>query len=150
MAASRSAKSAKRLTVMAWIEDAFGGVVFVKQAKGSRRWTLPGGKVKTGEALVNALRREVREEIGATISTAAPLDILDRPASGSITILYRVLLKPGEFKPRPREIEKIAIRRRLPSGCSEPAAHFWRRAQHCFEPFAIFSYPAPSQRRADR
>ena len=144
-----TAKASKRISVMAWIEDAFGGVIFVRQAKGSRSWTLPGGKVKTGEALVNALRREVREEIGMQISTASPLDILDRPESGSLTILYRVLLKPGTMKPRPPEIEKIGIRRRLPKDTSETAAYFWRRAQHCFEPFALFVHPARGTRRDD-
>jgi ADP-ribose pyrophosphatase YjhB (NUDIX family) len=142
-----SAKTAKRLSVMAWIEDAFGSVVFVRQARDGRRWTLPGGKVKTGEALVNALRREVREEIGVEVATAAPLDILDRPRSGSITILYRVLLKPGVMKPRPREIEKIGVRRRLPKDCTETAAYFWQRAQQSFEPFASFSYSAAGRRQ---
>jgi ADP-ribose pyrophosphatase YjhB (NUDIX family) len=144
-----SNKPGKRLSVMAWIEDAFGGVILVKQAQGSRRWTLPGGKVKPGEALINALRREVREEIGMQIATAAPLDILDRPRSASITILYRVLLKPGVMKPRPGEIEKIGIRRRLPKDTSETAAYFWKRAQHCFEPFSLFIHPARGTRRDD-
>lgn len=149
MAVSRTVKSSKRLSVMAWIEDAFGGVIFVRQAKGSRSWTLPGGKVKTGEALVNALRREVREEIGGQIATAAPLDILDRPESGAITILYRVLLKPGPLKPRPPEIEKIGIRRRLPKGSSETATYFWKRAQQSFLPFAHFAFPPGRPRRTD-
>ena len=147
MPSTAASKSGKRLSVMAWIEDAFGGVILVKQAKGSRRWTLPGGKVKPGEALINALRREVREEIGMQIATAAPLDILDRPRSASITILYRVLLKPGEMKPRPREIEKISIRRTLPKDCSETAAYFWRRAQRSFEPLTLFAHPASASRR---
>ncbi len=146
--ASTSAKSAKRLSVMAWIEDAFGGVVFVRQARDGRRWTLPGGKVKTGEGLINALRREVREEIGVDIAAAAPIDILDRPRSGSVTILYRVLLKPGEMKPRPREIEKIGIRRRLPETSTETAKFFWRRAQHSFEPLSLFAQTWGSRRRS--
>jgi 8-oxo-dGTP pyrophosphatase MutT (NUDIX family) len=146
--ASASSKSAKRLSVMAWIEDAFGGVVFVRQARDGRRWTLPGGKVKTGEALISALRREVREEIGVDIAAAAPLDILDRPRSGSVTILYRVLLKPGVMKPRPREIEKIGIRRRLPESCTETAKYFWQRAQHSFDPLALFAQTWGSRRRS--
>ena len=146
--ASVSAKSAKRLSVMAWIEDAFGGVVFVRQARDGRRWTLPGGKVKTGEALISALRREVREEIGVDIAAAAPLDILDRPRTGSVTILYRVLLKPGVMKPRPREIEKIGIRRRLPEGSTETAKYFWQRAQHSFAPLALFAQTWGTRRRS--
>jgi 8-oxo-dGTP pyrophosphatase MutT (NUDIX family) len=140
--------SAKRLSVMAWIEDAFGGVVFVRQARDGRRWTLPGGKVKTGEALISALRREVREEIGVDIAAAAPLDILDRPRTGSVTILYRVLLKPGVMKPRPREIEKIGIRRRLPEGSTETAKYFWQRAQHSFAPLALFAQTWGTRRRS--
>ena len=146
--ASVSTKSAKRLSVMAWIEDAFGAVVFVRQARDGRRWTLPGGKVKTGEALISALRREVREEIGVEIAAAAPLDILDRPRSGAVTILYRVLLKPGVMKPRPREIEKIGIRRRLPEGSTETAKYFWQRAQHSFEPLALFTQTRGTGRRS--
>jgi ADP-ribose pyrophosphatase YjhB (NUDIX family) len=142
-----SSSGGKRISVMAWIEDSFGGVVFVRQAKGSRRWTLPGGKVNHGEGLVNALRREVREEISMHVVSAAPLDILDRPRAGSVTILYRVLLKPGVMKPRPREIEKISIRRTLPKDCSETAAYFWRRAQRSFEPLTLFAHPASASRR---
>jgi ADP-ribose pyrophosphatase YjhB (NUDIX family) len=146
MAAKNPARGAKRVSVMAWIEDSCGGVVFVRQAKGSRRWSLPGGKVKSGEALVNALRREVREEIGSTVAAAAPLDILDRPRAGSVTVLYRVLLKPGPLKARPGEIEKIAVRRRLPDDSSEAAAYFWRRARHGFYPFSLFSHPVRGTR----
>jgi ADP-ribose pyrophosphatase YjhB (NUDIX family) len=146
---SSSTKGTKRISVMAWIEDAYGGVVLVRQSKGSRQWTLPGGKVKTGEALINALRREIREEICAEIATAAPLDMLDRPRSGSLTMLYRVLLKPGLLRPGEPEIDKIGIRRKLPQGSSETAAYFWRRAQHSFEPFAMFSFPTPGRRRQD-
>lgn len=145
-----SSSGGKRISVMAWIEDSFGGVVFVRQAKGSRRWTLPGGKVNHGEGLVNALRREVREEISMHVVSAAPLDILDRPRAGSVTILYRVLLKPGMMKPRPREIEKIGIRRTLPKDCSETAAYFWRRAQRSFEPLTLFAHPASASRRRAR
>ncbi|MGA0848399.1 MAG: NUDIX hydrolase [Chthoniobacterales bacterium] len=139
--------SAKRISVMAWIEDEFGNVVFVRQAKGSRRWTLPGGKVNSGEGLISALRREVREEISMRVVSAAPLDLLDRPRAGSLTILYRVLLKPGEMKPRPREIEKISFRRTLPADCSETAAYFWKRAQRSFEPLTLFAHPASASRR---
>jgi 8-oxo-dGTP diphosphatase len=49
---------------MAWIEDAEQRVLLVRQAVGLRLWTLPGGKVKRGESLVKALKRELYEETG--------------------------------------------------------------------------------------
>jgi ADP-ribose pyrophosphatase YjhB (NUDIX family) len=143
----RTDNANKKISVMAWIEDACGSVVFVRQAKGSRSWTLPGGKVKTGEALVNALRREVREEIGAQIAVASLIDILDRPAAGSLTILYRVRLKPGPLKARLPEIEKVEIRRSLPKSSTQTASYFWKRAQQCFEPLAHFAYPTVGTKR---
>jgi 8-oxo-dGTP pyrophosphatase MutT (NUDIX family) len=47
---------------MAWIEDSDQNVLLVRQAAGLELWTLPGGKVKRGESLVKALKREVYQE----------------------------------------------------------------------------------------
>jgi len=46
---------------MAWIEDSDQNILLVRQATGLKLWTLPGGKVKRGESLVKALKREVYE-----------------------------------------------------------------------------------------
>jgi 8-oxo-dGTP pyrophosphatase MutT (NUDIX family) len=52
---------------MAWIEDSDQNILLVRQAAGLKLWTLPGGKVKSGESLVKALKREVHEETGLRV-----------------------------------------------------------------------------------
>jgi ADP-ribose pyrophosphatase YjhB (NUDIX family) len=52
----------KEVSVMAWIEDSDQKIFLVRQAAGLKLWTLPGGKVKRGESVVKALKREVHEQ----------------------------------------------------------------------------------------
>jgi ADP-ribose pyrophosphatase YjhB (NUDIX family) len=49
-----------------------GAVVLVKHGYVSG-WYLPGGGVEAGESVLDALRREVREEVGAVLSGPAQL-----------------------------------------------------------------------------
>jgi len=67
---------------MAWIEDPTSGVLLVRQTAGLKLWTLPGGKLKPGESLIKALKREVREETGLKVRVGSLLGVLDRRDSG--------------------------------------------------------------------
>ena len=51
-----------RLTVEAVVLDPKRGVLLVKQGRTRHDWECPGGKVKKGESLLDALGREVLEE----------------------------------------------------------------------------------------
>ena len=64
---------------MAWIENQFGDVLLLKQTRGNRLWTLPGGKLRQRESLKEALRREVKEETGLQIQFIALAGLFDRP-----------------------------------------------------------------------
>ena len=45
-------------------------------AKGT--WSLPGGAVELGERIIDALKREIREEIGIEIEVGGLVRVLDR------------------------------------------------------------------------
>jgi len=64
-----------------------GGVIFEgasvllakrgqEPAKGT--WSLPGGAVELGEKVIDALKREIREEIGIEIEVVGLVRVLDR------------------------------------------------------------------------
>jgi len=123
---------------MAWIEDPFGKVLLVKQTAGRKAWTFPGGKVAANETLISALHREIKEELGLRIEAAVLVDYYDRPEKANVTILFRVLLKPGiRLRLRKNEIEKFAFRNTIPKLVTPSLAYFWERAQKSFEPLSL-------------
>jgi len=63
----RKAKSRPIATVGALIHDGRGRVLLIRTHKWSHRWGIPGGKIERGEASVDALRREIREETALEI-----------------------------------------------------------------------------------
>ena len=135
----KAADPKKAVSVMAWIEDAYGNLLLVKQSRGKKLWSLPGGKVRSRETLMGALRREIREELALSIDVAALIDLYDRPAKGAVAILYRAILRPQQvIRPRRGEILKYAFRRKPPGNATPSLKYFWTRAQVTFEPLSLF------------
>ena len=111
---------------MAWIEDATQRVLLVRQAAGLKLWTLPGGKVKRGESLVKALRRELYEETGLRVQIGSLLGVLDRRDKDAITLLFAVIPNKRSFKiKQKKEIKKADFHASLPKKASPSAKYFW-------------------------
>ena len=73
-----------------------GRILLVERGKDPLKgwWSLPGGIVETGEKLVNAMRREVREETGLEVDVLSMFEIFERviPDDAGRTEYHYVLI----------------------------------------------------------
>lgn len=113
---------------MAWIENQFGDLLLLKQKRGRKLWTLPGGKVRRKESLHKALLREVEEETGLKVHAANLCGLFERPEKDVLTFLYRVKIKgvSDVVYPQAREIETAKYWAVLPRDCTPSLSYFWK------------------------
>jgi 8-oxo-dGTP diphosphatase len=71
-----------------------GKALIVKRAHEPRKgeWSLPGGRVELGEALVDAVRREIREETGLEIEVGPIVEVFDRVHRHQERIRYHFVI----------------------------------------------------------
>jgi 8-oxo-dGTP diphosphatase len=77
-------------------------VLLVKRCNlpGKGLWAIPGGRVKLGETMKEAARREVKEETGVVISPKEPVfvfDLIDRDDEGRIRFHYVIVELLAEY-----------------------------------------------------
>lgn len=82
--------------VAAVVFDAAGRVLLVQRGRAPRKgsWGLPGGLIDVGEGLLEAVKREVREETGVEIVVGellAAFEPIERDAEGRVEYHYVVL-----------------------------------------------------------
>jgi 8-oxo-dGTP diphosphatase len=85
-----------------------GLLLLVKRRKAPEagHWSLPGGRVDFGERIVDAVRREVAEEIGVEIELTRPLGFVEMFADAQhwVSPIYEARIVSGE--PVNREPDK--------------------------------------------
>lgn len=83
-----------------------GRVLLVRHSYGPRRWELPGGGARRREHPHEALRRELREELGLEVDNAVAITTRRGPGRRDrhVTHLFRVELASPELRVDPVEI----------------------------------------------
>jgi 8-oxo-dGTP diphosphatase len=82
-------------------------------AKHALKWEFPGGKVEVGEAFEDALRRELREELGIDATVGALMDSYTvRYGDGPLTELLFFQVSDFQGEPENRDFEQIVWARR--------------------------------------
>jgi ADP-ribose pyrophosphatase YjhB (NUDIX family) len=108
------------LGVAALVLDAEGRILLVRHGY-NPGWRLPGGGVDRGEPPVEAVLRELREEVGLAGGSATFVSLHSRKAGWAtmVVALYRVAGGHVDFRPN-IEIREICFAdpRRPPEGCT--------------------------------
>lgn len=68
-------------------------------------WTLPAGFMEIGETTAEAAARETLEEANARVEVLDLFTLYSLPHIGQVHMMYRALMRDGEFSPGPESLE---------------------------------------------
>ena len=102
----------KRISVAVGVlVDTHGRILITRRAKNAHQgglWEFPGGKLELGESVLEALRRELSEELGTDIAGSTPLMTLEHDYQDKQVLLDIHLVRDWQGEPRGLEGQPLA------------------------------------------
>ena len=92
------------VAVSAYITNEEGEALLVKAHWRKDTWEPPGGQVEQGEALDEAVRREVLEETGIEIDIHGITGVYYSASSEILSVVFQATCSMSEIKMQPEEI----------------------------------------------
>jgi ADP-ribose pyrophosphatase YjhB (NUDIX family) len=100
--------AATPLVAVGWVHVVAGELLAVR-TRGRDRFYLPGGKPELGETLIEAVTREVFEELGVVLERAVPAFVVEDEAHGfSQPTRVRLTCFTGPARGEPQPAAEIA------------------------------------------
>ena len=94
------------VTVGAIVLDETGRVLLLQhEFRTGSGWGIPGGFLERGEQPLEALRRELREEIGVELGAAKLVHVRTLKRPQQVEIHFRCRLREGSARAQPQSIE---------------------------------------------
>lgn len=94
------------IAVSALVYDTNGDVLLVRTHSRSNTWELPGGQVEEGEALDEAVRREVLEETGINIRPVRITGVYYNASMQILSVVFVGDYLSGAINIQPEEIQQ--------------------------------------------
>lgn len=84
-----------------------GKFILVQQARPEHaygKWSVPGGKINKGESFDEAVKREIKEEIGFRVVSITHLGIIHEQPGKTVKHIFAVKVKNGEPRTHKEEL----------------------------------------------
>ncbi|HFK1440883.1 TPA: NUDIX hydrolase [Bacillus cereus] len=94
------------VAVAAYLTNGKNEVLLTKVHWRADTWELPGGQVEEGEALDQAVCREIKEETGLTVKPIGITGVYYNTSMHILAVVFKVAYISGEIKIQPEEIQE--------------------------------------------
>lgn len=94
------------IAVAGYLTNEMNEVLLTKVHWRADTWEMPGGQVEEGEALDQAVCREIKEETGLTVKPIGITGVYYNASMHILAVVFKVAYVSGDIKIQPEEIQE--------------------------------------------